>query len=106
MAEKKLKKTKKVSEKSEIIKENKRAVEDQMEKTLQHVMVPKHEVLSEKEAEELLGRFNITRAQLPSILLGDPAIKGFDVKGGDIIKVTRENPVTGTSYAYRVVTAV
>ena len=67
-------------------------------------MVPKHEVLPGKEVKELLEKFNITNAQLPSIFISDPALKGLDVKEKDIIKVTRENPVTGTSYAYRVIT--
>jgi len=76
-----------------------------MEKALKHVLVPKHEVLPEKEAEELLRRYNITKSQLPSILITDPALKGLNVNVGDIVRITRKNPVTGTSYAYRVVIA-
>jgi DNA-directed RNA polymerase subunit H len=95
---KKLKKAKKVSEKSETIKETKRAVESK-----RHVMVPKHEILPEGEAEELLKKYNITRGQLPSILVTDPALKGLEVKNGGIIRITRTDQVTGTSHAYRVV---
>ncbi|MFQ5800132.1 MAG: DNA-directed RNA polymerase subunit H [Candidatus Hydrothermarchaeales archaeon] len=73
-----------------------------MEKTLMHDLVPKHEILPEKKAEKLLVKYNISSAQLPSILITDPAIKGLEVKSGDIIKITR-NAVTGTNYAYRVV---
>jgi DNA-directed RNA polymerase subunit H len=97
---KKPKKTKKVSEKRKI-KESKSVLESK-----RHVMVPKHELLPEKEVKELLEQFNITKAQLPSILISDPALKGPDVKNGDVIKITRENPVTGTSYAYRVITTL
>ncbi|RMF90376.1 MAG: DNA-directed RNA polymerase subunit H [Methanobacteriota archaeon] len=74
-----------------------------MKKTVQHELVPKHELLSKEEAEELLKRYNITRGQLPGILITDPALKGLEVENGDIIKITREDEVTGTSYAYRVV---
>jgi len=74
-----------------------------MEKVLKHEMVPKHEVLSEKEADELLNTYNISSAQLPIVLITDPALKGLDVKNGDVVKVTRENRVTGTSYVFRLV---
>ncbi len=76
-----------------------------MEKMLVHEMVPKHEVLSEKDADKILEQLNVSRDQLPGILLNDPALKGLNAKNGDIIRVTRNNPVTGTSYAYRVVGA-
>jgi DNA-directed RNA polymerase subunit H (RpoH/RPB5) len=102
MAEKKAtKKVKKVSEKSEKIKETKKVIE-----LKKHVMVPKHEVFPEKEVGQLLTKYNITREQLPSILIGDPALKGLDIKNGDIMKVTRENEVTGTSYVYRIVVSL
>jgi DNA-directed RNA polymerase subunit H len=71
-----------------------------------HVMMPKHEVLPEKKAEELLERFNITRAQLPIIFFEDPALNGLEAKSGDVIKVTREGSVIGTSFAYRVVSTL
>lgn len=74
-----------------------------MEKVLKHEMVPKHEVLSKKEVEELLLKFNVSRPQLPGIMTSDPAIKGLEFREGDIVKITRISPVTGTSYAFRVV---
>jgi DNA-directed RNA polymerase subunit H len=98
---KKITKTKKVSKKNEIKEESKSAFESK-----RHLMVPKHELLPEKWVNELLDQFNITKAQLPSILISDPALKGEDVKNGDVIKITRENTVTGTSYAYRVITTL
>jgi DNA-directed RNA polymerase subunit H len=96
---KKVLKAKKVSEKSEIKGEKERIVESK-----RHVMVPKHEILPEKDAAELLESFNVTRAQLPIILVDDPALKGLETKSGDVIKITREGSVIGTSFAYRVVT--
>jgi DNA-directed RNA polymerase subunit H len=72
------------------------------EKMLTHEMVPKHEVLQEKDANELLERYNITKAQLPIILFSDPALKGLETKIGDIIRITRVN-TTGTNYAFRLV---
>lgn len=74
-----------------------------MGKTLVHELVPKHEILSAEEADLLIEKFNISTSQLPNILLSDPALKGLDAKEGDVIRITRNNPVTGTGRAYRTV---
>ncbi|GBE18267.1 DNA-directed RNA polymerase subunit H [archaeon BMS3Abin16] len=71
---------------------------------LVHEMVPTHEILGEKEVEELLDRFNVTTVQLPIILDTDPAIKGLEARIGDVVKITRSSPDVGTSFAFRVVT--
>jgi DNA-directed RNA polymerase subunit H len=54
-----------------------------------HILQPKHSKLNEKESEELLANFNISKAQLPKILSTDPALpEGCEV--GDIIKIERK----------------
>ncbi len=66
-----------------------------------HVLQPKHTKLSEKESQELLERYNISKAQLPKILSTDPALpEGCQV--GDIIKIERKNKDKIEIY-YRVV---
>lgn len=77
-----------------------------MKTALKHVMVPKHELLPEKEVEKMLKQLNVSRMQLPIILIADPALSGLDVKNGDVIRITRENPVTGTSYTFRLVSGL
>ena len=72
-------------------------------KVTDHVLVPKHTKLSEKEAEALLKRLNVTREQLPKILKKDPAIKHLDVSVGDIIKIVRQSPTAGKIEYYRCV---
>ncbi len=53
-----------------------------------HILQPKHIKLSDKDAEELLKKFNISKSQLPKIFLSDPALpEGCLV--GDIIKIER-----------------
>ncbi|MFH7859798.1 MAG: DNA-directed RNA polymerase subunit RpoH/Rpb5 C-terminal domain-containing protein, partial [Candidatus Aenigmatarchaeota archaeon] len=47
---------------------------------LEHVYVPKHEILSKEEAEALLKKYNITPSQLPSILISDPVVKAIGAK--------------------------
>ena len=45
--------------------------------------------MSEKEANELLLKFNVSKAQLPKIFLTDPALpSGCQI--GNIIKIERE----------------
>jgi len=62
-----------------------------------HILQPKHIKISEKEAEELLQKLNVSKAQLPKILSTDSALpEGCSV--GNIIKVERK-----TGVYYRVV---
>ncbi len=70
---------------------------------LQHVLVPKHEVVSEKEKKDILKKFNVKEEQLPKILLDDPVVKKIKAKPGDVIKITRESPTAGKTFYYRIV---
>ncbi|GIU68712.1 MAG: DNA-directed RNA polymerase subunit H [Candidatus Pacearchaeota archaeon] len=68
-----------------------------------HVLKNKHIKLSQKESEEILKKYNISKSQLPKILLGDPGLpEGCNV--GDIIKIERKDEETGeVNFYYRVV---
>lgn len=68
-----------------------------------HVYVPKHEILTMEQAQEVLERFNCQLTELPLILASDPAIIGLDVKPGDLIKITRKSSTAGESIYYRYV---
>ena len=70
---------------------------------LKHVLVPKHEVLNAKDAEEVLNKYGATPSELPKIKEGDPAIGGVKINVGDIIKITRDSPTAGKAIYYRVV---
>ena len=54
-----------------------------------HILQPKHIKLSEKDAEQLLDKLNISKAQLPKILSNDSALSE-DCKLGDVIKIERK----------------
>jgi DNA-directed RNA polymerase subunit H len=82
-------------------KKAKTAKVDTIKEPIAHVLVPKHELLSDKEASEILAHYNITVNELPKILPGDPAIRHLGVKYGDIIKVTRKSISAGESVFYR-----
>lgn len=54
-----------------------------------HILQPKHIKLKEKEEEEILSKFNLSKSQLPKILSNDPALPE-DCRVGDIIKIERK----------------
>ena len=68
-----------------------------------HKLVPKHEVLSPKEREDLLKRYRVERYQLPMIKSSDIVAVAIGAKPGDVIKVTRESPTAGKHVSYRYV---
>ncbi len=70
---------------------------------LKHELVAQHEVLPEEEASELLKKFNVTKGQIPKILISDSAAKKIGAKAGDVVKITRNSKTAGKSIFYRVV---
>ena len=68
-----------------------------------HVLVPLHAKLNKTQSEELLKKYNITRIQLPKILINDPAIQHLKPSIGDIIKIERKSLTRGKAVYYRVV---
>lgn len=68
-----------------------------------HDMVPKHDLLSEKERDEVLKKFGITLRQLPRIVDSDPMVKILNAKIGDVVKITRKSETAGEAEYYRVV---
>ena len=71
-----------------------------------HVYVPKHEIMTKKEAQKVLDEFNCKPTELPLIFVNDPAIMGLGVKPGDMIKITRPSPTAGESLYYRYVVEI
>ncbi len=66
-----------------------------------HILQPKHTKLSEKETEEVLKKFNVSKAQLPKILSNDATLPQ-NCNTGDIIKIERKSGENIVFY-YRVV---
>ncbi len=54
-----------------------------------HNLQSPHIKLNEKDSQEILSKFNISKSQLPKILLADPALPE-GCKIGDIIKIERK----------------
>ena len=68
-----------------------------------HILVPKHTKLSNKEIDELLNTYNVSKRQLPRISKNDAAIKDMKLKVGDIVKIKRVSPTVGEFNFFRVV---
>lgn len=71
----------------------------------EHVLVPKHEILTPEEREKVLNQYRIKPYQLPQIKASDPAVKAIGAKPGDIIRIIRKSPTAGEHIAYRYVVA-
>jgi DNA-directed RNA polymerase subunit H (RpoH/RPB5) len=67
-----------------------------------HELVPKHEIISEEEKQELLKRYNIeTEDQLPIIKKSDPVAKYLGIKVGQVCRITRRSETYGSYLNYR-----
>ena len=69
----------------------------------EHALVPMHEILGEKEKEQLLAQYKIHPYQMPQIKSTDPAVKAIGAKPGDILRIIRKSSTAGEHIAYRYV---
>ncbi len=69
----------------------------------EHMLVPKHEILTHEEKEQVLSQYRIQPYQLPQIKASDPAVKAIGARPGDVLRVVRDSPTAGIHIAYRYV---
>jgi DNA-directed RNA polymerase subunit H len=69
----------------------------------EHALVPFHEILTEKEKNQLLAQFKVKPYQMPQVKSGDPAVKAIGAKPGDVLKITRRSVTAGEHITYRYV---
>ncbi len=70
---------------------------------LKHELVPRHEILSKKEVSKIIKELNVSKGQLPKILVTDPVMKTLKAEIGAVIKITRKSRTAGKSTFYRLV---
>jgi len=72
-------------------------------------MVPRHELLTDDEADKVLKRLKITRDQLPKIKDSDAAIKtlkvaiNHDIPEKSVVRIIRDSQTSETAEVYRLV---
>lgn len=70
---------------------------------LEHVLVPKHEIVPQDQVQELLAKHGLKLKKLPRLLSDDPAVMAIDAQRGDLLKITRKSQTAGESIYFRVV---
>ena len=69
-----------------------------------HILVPKHELLSEEAAEKVKVEFSLNEdSQIPKILTSDPVSKYYGFVPGDFIRIHRKSQTAGKYNHYRLV---
>ena len=69
---------------------------------IENNLVPKHIVLSDEEALDILREYKINKENLPRILSGDRIAKYYNMKPGQIVKIIRPSITAGDEIIYRV----
>ena len=67
-----------------------------------HVIVPPHKLMTDKEAKELLEELGLKPENLPKILESDPQVKILNGKAGQIVKIDRTENGVKVPY-YRII---
>jgi DNA-directed RNA polymerase subunit H (RpoH/RPB5) len=70
---------------------------------MNHDLVPLHQIISEKEKNDLLKKYKIESNQLPKILDTDPVCISIGAKPGQILKIIRKSHTAEESFSYRLV---
>jgi DNA-directed RNA polymerase subunit H (RpoH/RPB5) len=69
---------------------------------IDHRDVPKHEVMDEKEKQELLEKYGIKDSNIPIILRDDAMARYLGMTPGEVVRILRPSPTSGTYVSYRI----
>lgn len=64
--------------------------------------MPRHEVLSDDEKRQLLGRYKVRDVQLPRIQYKDPIARFLGLQRGQVVRIIRDSETAGRYVTYRV----
>lgn len=70
---------------------------------IDHVLVPKHELLSQDEVQLFFEKYNVKKRNIPRILSTDPIARYYNMKPGDICRIIRPSEKSGYVPTYRIV---
>jgi len=86
-----------------VVKKNKKDEILEEVKVTDHVLVPKHEILSAEEKKDILVKFNATEEQFPFLFNSDPVVREIGAKPGDMVRISRISDTAGETTYYRFV---
>jgi DNA-directed RNA polymerase subunit H (RpoH/RPB5) len=66
-----------------------------------HRDVPHHEVIEENEKKDILLKYHIKPENLPVILRDDAMARYLGLRPGEIVRILRPSPTSGTYVSYR-----
>jgi DNA-directed RNA polymerase subunit H (RpoH/RPB5) len=70
---------------------------------IEHILIPKHILLSKEEANNLIKTYMVQKRQLQRIYNSDPVARYYNAKIGDIFRIVRYSEKAGYGVAYRIV---
>lgn len=68
-----------------------------------HVAVPKHELLSEQDTQKVLEEYMVKKKNMPKIYINDPVSRYFNAKIGRIFRIIGPSETSGLAPYYRLV---
>ena len=68
-----------------------------------HILVPKHEILSDDEKREVMDKYKLQLNQFPKILKDDPVSRYYGASPGQIMRINRPSESAGRYITYRAV---
>lgn len=71
---------------------------------IEHIAVPKHEILTDDEANYIIESYNTRKRDMPKILNTDAAARYYNMQPGQICRILRPSETSGLVPYYRLVT--
>ena len=68
-----------------------------------HMLVPKHEIMTEEEISDEFSDVDYEFKDLPKIKSHDPVVNAIGAEPGNVLRITRESQTAGEFVTYRIV---